>query len=94
VEKMKYYTFRSEKNNFADILNDLQIKPHIKFKLSWREHLILGFPDNKKYHNLFGYIVLKYGELLSNPIAKDFTPVMYVEYLPKRNGVIMGPPTP
>lgn len=81
---MKYYTFKNEANDFEDILNDISIKSAIKLKIKWTNHLILGFTENAKNENIFGYIVLKYGDYIFNPI-KDYTPIPNVDYKPKRN---------
>jgi hypothetical protein len=79
---MKYYTFKRESNNFDDILSDNNIKPAIRTKISWVNHIMLGFSDNLKNENIFGYIVLKYGENIINPIEKDFTPIPNIDYIP------------
>lgn len=81
---MKYYTFYSESNNFEEILKDPLIKKAIRHKIIWGQHVMLGFPENKHNNNLFGYIVLKYGDLITNPINKDYTPIPNLDYLPKK----------
>lgn len=81
---MKYYTFYSETNDFKDLLTDVSVKHAIKTKISWDKWIIIGFSEQKT-DNLFGYIVLKYGEMIKNPIEKDYTPVINVDYIPKRN---------
>jgi hypothetical protein len=75
---MKYYTFKRESNDFDDILSDNVIKQKIKTKVSWSSNLLLGFSDNND--NLFGYIVLKYGDSIVNPFEKDFKPIMGIDY--------------
>lgn len=80
---MKYYTFKRESNNFDDILKDPVISKLIKTKISWRYHLMVGL-SHKTDDSQLGYIVLKYGDDMHNPINKDFTPVMNVDYVPKR----------
>lgn len=82
---MKYYTFKRESNNFDDILSDISIKPAIRLKIRWKNYLMLGFTENNKNENIFGYIVLKYGEHISNPINRDYTPIPNVDYLPVRS---------
>jgi len=79
---MKYYTFQRELNNFDDILTDVAIKKHIKTKLKWKNHLMIGL-DEKTGESVFGYIVLKYGEDIVN-LIKDFTPVPNVDYKPMK----------
>ena len=75
---MKYYTFKRESNDFDDILSDSVIKHKIKTKVSWSCNLLLGFSDNND--NLFGYIVLKYGDSIVNPFEKDFKPIIGIDY--------------
>jgi len=84
VEKMKYYTFKRESNDFTDILKDPAIKSLIKLKIKWKYHLMIGF-STKTEEGTFGYIVLKYGDDITDPINKDYTPVPGVDYTPKRN---------
>jgi hypothetical protein len=84
VEKMKYYTFKRESNDFNDILKDQSIKSQIKTKIKWHEHLLVGLSDDTE-ENLLGYIVLKYGDDMVNHIDKDYTPIPGVDYIPKRN---------
>lgn len=82
---MKYYIFKKESNQFDDILNDPTIKTYIKTRISWGNHLMLGFTENSKSDNLFGYIVLKFGEYITNPYVKDYSPIPGVDYMPKKN---------
>jgi hypothetical protein len=84
VEKMKYYTFKRESNDFSDILKDPALKELIKLKIKWKYHLMIGL-SNKAEEGTYGYIVLKYGEEIVNPINKDYTPIPGVDYTPKRN---------
>lgn len=81
---MKYYTFYRESNNFTDILTDANIKRSVKTKMSWLNHLLLGFSEEKNNENIFGYVVLKYGEDITNLVEKDYTPIPNVDYIPKR----------
>lgn len=81
---MKYYTFKRESNKFDDILKDPVIAKLIKTKISWKYHLMIGLSQKTNDSDL-GYIVLKYGEDMFNPVNKDFTPVPNVDYIPKRN---------
>lgn len=80
---MKYYTFKRESNNFDDILKDPVISKLIKTKISWKYHIMIGL-SHKTDDSELGYIVLKYGDDMHNPINKDFTPVPNVDYVPKR----------
>jgi hypothetical protein len=81
---MKYYTFKRESNNFDDILNDPALKKLIKLKIKWKSHLMIGLSD-KAEDGTYGYVVLKYGDDIINPINKDFRPVPGVDYTPKRS---------
>ena len=83
---MKYYTFKRESDNFDDILTDINIKSAIKTRMRWKYYLLIGLTENDdKHKNIFGYIVLKYGENIVNPIERDFTPIPNVDYVPIRN---------
>lgn len=82
---MKYYVFKNESNKFDDILSDPTIKTQIKHKISWLNHLLLGFSEGDKSDNLFGYIVLKYGESIVNPVERDYSPIPYKDYIPSKN---------
>jgi hypothetical protein len=84
---MKFYTFKRESNNFDDLLNDSSIKSAIKTKIIWVNHVMLGFSEDSKNENLFGYIVLKYGEYIVNLTEKDYTPKPNIDYFPIRKQV-------
>lgn len=79
---MKYYTFYRENNNFDDILNDINLKKTIKFKIKWKSYLMIGIPEDERQ---FSYITLKYGDDIKPPDIKDFTPVPGVDYVPKKD---------
>lgn len=81
---MKYYTFKKESNDFSDLLSDPSIKNAIKTKISWLKHIMIGFDDSKETENIFGYLVLKYGDNIVNVIEKDYTPKPNIDYIPKR----------
>lgn len=80
---MKYYTFKRESNNFDDILSDINVKKHIKTKITWLNHLLIGLAHSTS-DGVFGYIVLKYGEDIHNPVNKDYTPIPNKDYIPKK----------
>lgn len=84
---MKYYTFYRESNSFDDILFDSSVKPLIKTKIRWSNYLMLGFSDVIKHQNIFGYIVLKYGDSIVNPFEKDFSPVPFKDYIPVQKSI-------
>lgn len=81
---MKFITFRRESNQFDDILRDPVIKKMRKFKMSWTSYLILGFEDDKKNSSTLSYITIKYGDDMKDEIVPDLSPVIGVDYTPKR----------
>lgn len=81
---MKYYTFHRESSNFSDILQDTTVKKHIRTKITWLQHLLIGL-NSETTDEIFGYIVLKYGEDIVNLTNKDYTPIPDVDYTPKRH---------
>ena len=80
---MKYYTFKRESNNFSDILSDVNVKKHVRTKISWLNHLMIGLAHSTE-EGVFGYIVLKYGEDICKTVEKDYTPIPNIDYTPKR----------
>jgi hypothetical protein len=80
---MKYFTFYRESDKFDDILTDTIIKRYIKLKLSWCQHLMIGFDDLEENHHLT-YLALKYSDDMTTLDATDRTPVAGVDYMPKR----------
>jgi hypothetical protein len=76
---MKYYTFKRESNDFKDILSDPAIKKHIKTKISWLDHLMLGLSESAS-NGILSYLVLKYGDDICNPIQTDYTPTPNIDY--------------
>jgi hypothetical protein len=83
METMKYYTFYRESNNFDDILADTSVKKIIATKIKWHQHLMIGIHKEGNEQN-FSLITLKYGDDMMNNLTKDFTPVLGVDYTPKR----------
>lgn len=80
---MKYYTFKRESNDFTDILTDTVLKKAIATKIKWKHHLMVNFKSNVD-EGILGYVILKYGECIINPVEKDYTPIPNVDYIPKR----------
>lgn len=80
---MKFYTFKRESNKFDDILKDSNLKKWISTKIYWDEHLMVGLSWGAP-ETIYGYLILKYGECLVNPLDRDYTPVPGRDYLPKR----------
>ncbi len=80
---MKYYTFYRENNDFSDIENDLIVEKLISTKIKWTHHMMIGITEYKNEQN-FSYIALKYSEDFAGELYKDFTPVMGVDYTPKK----------
>lgn len=85
---MKFYTFKRETNNFADIVTDL--KKHIEFKLSWKDHLMIGLSDDFDEKSV-SYILIKYGDDLTKAVERDFTPVRGIDYIPRKRRIAHDP---
>ena len=79
---MIYYTFKRESNDFTDMLSDVSIKKDIDTRMSWYQYLILGFRDSVPQKTL-GYLVIKYGDEITNPFEFDYSPVKNIDYFPK-----------
>jgi membrane-bound acyltransferase YfiQ involved in biofilm formation len=80
---MKYYTFFRENNNFDDIESDSIIKKFASTKLRWYQHFMIGMQKGNNDKN-FSMLTLKYSEDMVNNLIKDFTPVIGVDYVPKK----------
>ena len=80
---MKHFTFYDESNDFKELLKDPSIKKHISTKLSWGEHLLLGFYSDTD-DSVFGYLILKYGEKIKKLTDFDYTPIPGKDYVPQR----------
>ena len=82
---MNYYVFKKDDDNFEDFLNDKNLKPLLKFKIQFKNHLILATYDvlNEK---LQSYVTLKYGDYMVNKkeVFGDYTPVPFKDYIPDR----------
>lgn len=80
---MKTYVFRRESDNFDDVLKDKNIKKYIVEQYELTNHLIIRVEDTPE---ALAYIVLMFGEELVNlkDIVPDRTPVMNVDYIPKK----------
>ena len=78
---MKYITFYKENNKFDDILNDINIKKLIKQKTTWYQYLMISMVDDEK---VISYITLKYGDYIKTNYVKDHSPVINVDYIPKK----------
>jgi len=79
---MIYYTFKRESNDFTDLLNDVAIKKDIDTQMSWYQHITLGFRDDVPQKTL-GYLVIKYGDEITNPFEFDYSPVENIDYFIK-----------
>lgn len=81
---MKYYIFKRENNKFEDILKDNVIKPAIRHKISFKDHLILGFANEED--KIMSYMTIKYGDDMTSftDIAPDRSPIMGKDYIPKK----------
>lgn len=80
---MTFYFFR-ESNDFSDILSDPSIKKSIRLKIKTFQHLIISLNEYEENSTTESYIMLKYGESLTKIVEKDRTPIMYVDYIPKK----------
>lgn len=81
---MKFIYFFKEDNDFTDILSDSVLKKEIDTKIKWYQHLILGF-DDELSDKIKGYIVIKYGENIRTDLIKDYRPIPYKDYFPKKS---------
>jgi len=84
---MKYLVFYRDSNKFDDIIKDTTLKNLVKTKINYDKHLILGLteePDGSD--KIISYIMLKYGDDIIdfNKLSTDRSPVMNVDYVPKR----------
>jgi hypothetical protein len=80
---MKYFTFCRESNNFDDIINDVSFKKHIDYLTTWTNHCRIGI-NEKNNDNIFSYITIKYGDEMINALTKDHSPIMNIDYIPKK----------
>ena len=79
---MKKIIFIRESNNFDDILTDLVLKKQFKFKIRFYNGLIIEVPEKSE---VLSYIELKYGDSIKNNLVPNRSPIMNVDYFPKRN---------
>lgn len=79
---MKTFIFKRESNSFDDILKDNSLKKAIRTKIKWRNHLIIEIEDNNQ--QLESYINLKFGDSIIDMLSKDYSPIMGVDYAPKK----------
>ena len=78
---MKYLHFYRENNDFTDLLKDPTVKKVTKEKTTWWQHITLGVVASQ---GILSYITLKYGDSLLSSLTKDYSPIMNVDYIPKR----------
>ncbi len=78
----KHITFYRESNNFNDIINDTVLKKDIHTKIQWLNHLMIGIKDDNEINQ--SYITLKYGDDIITDITKDYSPIINVDYTPRR----------
>ena len=83
---MKYYIFKKEDSDFSEMLKDKTLKPLLKFKIKFNQHLILGSFDEPN-EKLSSYITLKYGDYMVNKhdMFIDYSPKMHIDYIPDRD---------
>jgi hypothetical protein len=84
MEKMKYYIFYRESDNFHDIMSDNGLKKLFGFQLKWNNYLMLG--SDKVSDETYSYILLKYGDDLKNAenIFINRKPIPFVDYTPDK----------
>ena len=83
---MKIIYFKRQSNDFDDILCDANIKKYIDYKISWKNHILIGFiPDMPD--EIQSYINIKFGDDIVDKthMVPDRTPIPGVDYIPKRN---------
>lgn len=75
--------FKNIDNDFSDILTDVNVKPRIKTKMQFDQHLFLNlnFEDDNQFYS---YILLKFGESLIKITEKDYTPIPKIDYYPRK----------
>ena len=78
---MKDYIFKREFNLFDDIINDTTLKKIIRTKIKWKNHLLISIEGDDKIES---YINLKYGDSMISELVKDFSPIIGVDYMPKK----------
>lgn len=79
---MSYTVFYRESNKFNDILSDPVIKKAIRFKMSFKDFLILKLDSDQNT----SYMIIKYGDdviSLSNFIP-DRSPIPNKDYIPNK----------
>lgn len=79
----KKFLFKRESGDFDDILTDKSMRKHIGLKITWPEHLLIEVHDEKDT-GIYGYIILKYGDSLTDFTHKDRTPIPGKDYKPIR----------
>ena len=75
---MKTIVFRSENEDFDDLLNEPCIRKATK--LFYKQHIIVNSKFTEKE---LSYLTLKYGEMMTNPFI-DYAPKPNIDYVPKR----------
>ncbi len=76
---MKYFTFKGNKSELDEILQDSIIRKKIRTTLLSQTHLIIGLDIDKQTES---YIVIKFGDYMAD-LCKDRSPVMFKDYTPK-----------
>jgi hypothetical protein len=79
---MKNYIFKRESNLFDDIINDPTLKKIIRTKIKWKNHLLISIDGDDKIES---YVNLKYGDSMISELVKDFSPIIGVDYTPKKD---------
>lgn len=80
---MKHFVFYRESNDFDDILKDKNIIQPNMLKISWKNHLLLGWPEEMPQH-IETYIRIIYSQQMVKLTDKDYAPIPGVDYTPKK----------
>ena len=84
---IRHFTFYRSDNDFTDILTDPSLKKHICTKVSWYKYLLIGIKEYEEdeVNKITTYVNIKYGDDLRNNLVPDRSPIINVDYTPKRN---------
>ena len=80
---MKYITFYRESNKFDDIINDVSFKKHIDEVTTWYQYCRITLHSDVN-DTIYSYMTIKYGDEMVNKLTNDYSPVINVDYTPKR----------
>lgn len=86
MEVLKIYYLTGDNLELAQLLKDKSLKKHIEKSTTFDHNLIVKFYEQTP-DSVVSYFTIKYGDNIKNinDIIPDRTPVMYVDYMPKRD---------